>query len=363
MILFTADFGGQRFHVYDSANDKFYGKISKEDFVNLENEWFKIPDGATLVVECAHLREWHKKTMAQPLKYDELVQLKKNCDLRNISIKLFPQNSTPKARKLAGYESQKTNAKFMDLYGISTDEADTRAIAKFLLNDSNAFSTLKDFHPTRMEDFQKKNAHVFTYIEECNEDLNIAKTQGYGYDKYYDYSDAVTEWIENNMVELTNRLGKDPEAEELLGFKRTYKTKKNPDGNLGVKTASRSYTLVTTLLRPDGSLRKRHDYRKVPYWQYVKTNLFGMKPQHSKQGVVASNYKHWIRPNVSDYEHPFKNLAKGHPNKLNKKCSDFKVGMGFDELSKLKVARTQVDKMTQKIWGVLREMIVDESIR
>lgn len=361
MILYTADFGGQRFHVYDSANDKFYEKITKEDFVNLN---FKIVDGATLVVECAHLREWHKKTMAQPLKYDELVRFKKNCDLRNISVKLFPQNSTPKARKLAGYESQKTNAKFLDLYNISTDEADTRAIAKFLLNDSKAFNALKDFHPTRMEDFQKKNGFVFTYIEECNEDLNIAKTQGYGFDaKLSDYSDAVSEWINNNMVELTNRLGKDPEAEEVLGFNRIYQTKKNPDGRLKVKTASRSYTLVTTILRPDGSLRERHDYRKVPYWQYVKAHLLGMKPQHSKQGVAASNYKHWIRPNVSKYEYPDKNLPKKHPDKIDKKCSDFQVGMSFVELGKLKEARTEVDKMTQKIWGEVRKMIVEEGIR
>lgn len=362
MLLYTADFGGQRFHVYDATNDKFYEKITKEDFINLENDEFKIPDGATLVVECAHLREWHKKTMAQPLKYDELVRFKKNCDLRNISIKLFPQNSTPKARKLANYKVQKSNKDFMKEYGISTDEADTRAIANFLLNDSKAFNALKDFHPTKMEDFQKKSGFVFTYLEECNEDLNIAKTQGYGYDKYYDYSDAVTEWIENNMVELTNRLGKDPEAEELLGFKRTYKTKKNPDGNLGVKTASRSYTLVTTILRPDGSLRERHDYRKVPFWQYVKANLFGMKPQHSKQGVVSSNYKHWIRPNVSDYKNPLKNIPKNEGG-IDKKCSDFQVGMSFVELGKLKEARTEVDKMTQKIWGVLRNMIVDEGIR
>ena len=349
MLLYTADFGGQRFHVYDAKNDKFYEKITKEDFINLKG--FNMVDGATLVVECAHLREWHKKTMAQPLKYDELVQLKKNCDLRNISIKLFPQNSTPKARKLANVSEDD-----------KSDEADTRAIANFLLNDSKAFNALKDFHPTKMEHFQKKNAHVFTYLKECNEDLNIAKTQGYGYDKLNDYSDAVSEWIDNNMVELTNRLGKDPEAEQLLGFKRTYKTKTNPDGKLGVKTPSRSYTLVTTILRPDGSLRERHDYRKVPFWQYVKANLFGMKPQHSKQGVVASNYKHWIRPNVSDYKSPLKNIPKNEGG-IDKKCSDFQVGMSFVELGKLKEARTEVDKMTQKIWGVLRQMIVDERIR
>ena len=91
--------------------------------------------------------------MAQPLKYDELVQFKKNCDLRNISIKVFPQNSTPKARKLANVSEDD-----------KSDEADTRAIANFLLHDSKAFNALKDFHPTKMEDFQKKSSFVFTYL-------------------------------------------------------------------------------------------------------------------------------------------------------------------------------------------------------
>ena len=38
MLLYTADFGGQRFHVYDATNDKFYEKITKEDFIKRAKE-------------------------------------------------------------------------------------------------------------------------------------------------------------------------------------------------------------------------------------------------------------------------------------------------------------------------------------
>ena len=70
-----------------------------------------------------------------------LEEMKKNADQKGITILLFPQKSTPKARKLAGVEPD-----------AKTDEVDTRAIAQFLLKDNNAFSTLKEFKPTKLSD-------------------------------------------------------------------------------------------------------------------------------------------------------------------------------------------------------------------
>ena len=72
------------------------------------------------------------------------------------------------------------------------------------------------------------------------------------------------------------------------------------------------------------------------------------------QGVIASNYKHWMRRAVSEYAFPDKKSAH---------TSDFQVGMSYDEYFKLKEARTKVDKMTQKIWYVLRKMIIEDGLR
>ena len=72
------------------------------------------------------------------------------------------------------------------------------------------------------------------------------------------------------------------------------------------------------------------------------------------QGVIASNYKHWMRRAVSEY---------AFPDKKNANTSDFQVGMPYEEYFKLKEARTKVDKMTQKIWYVLRKMIVEDGLR
>ena len=137
MNLFTADVGLRKVHIYDSGSDKFHGKLPQDNLINLNIPGLQ--SGDTLVVECAHLRESHKLTLAQPFNYDQLEELKRNADMMGVSIKLFPQKSTPKARKLYGVEVSD-----------KTDEVDTKAIASFLLKDQNAFCALKTFVPTKL---------------------------------------------------------------------------------------------------------------------------------------------------------------------------------------------------------------------
>ena len=130
MNLFTADVGQGKVHIYDSGNDKFHGKLPQESLINLNIPGLQ--SGDTLVVECAHLREAHRFTLAQPFDYDQLEELKRIADEKGVTILLFPQKSTPKARKLAGIEAD-----------AKTDEVDTKAIAQFLLKDQSAFYSLK----------------------------------------------------------------------------------------------------------------------------------------------------------------------------------------------------------------------------
>ena len=335
MNLFTADVGQGKVHVYDSGNDIFHGKLPEENLINLNIEGLQ--EGDTLVVEDSHLRESHRFTMAQPYNFDQLTQLKENAKEKGITLLLFPQKSTPKTRKLAGLgENDKT------------DEADTKAIANFLLKDRSAFYSLKEFTPTRLTDFQEKNNPIFDYIQQCNEDINPAKTSGYGFDKKIPYKDEVSKWIEDWKIKLTEYLGGDIELIEAIGLKYLK------NGTLKVEVPNRIYTLVHSILRPDGTLRVRSDIGLVPNWRYIKAHYLGCKPYHMKQGVAASNYKHWMRRAVSDY---------AYPGKKSGNSSDFQIGMSFEELSELKEARTKVDKMTQKIWYALRKMIVEDGLR
>jgi len=335
MTLFTADVGQGKVHIYDSGNDIFYGKLPEENLINLNIKGLK--RGDSLVVECAHLRESHRFTMAQPFNFEQLTQLKENVEEMGITLLLFPQKSTPKTRKLSGLGNDD-----------KTDEADTKAIANFLLKDRSAFYALKEFVPTRLTDFQEKNNPIFDYIQQCNEDINPAKTSGYGFNNKIDYEDNISRWIKKYALKLTEYLDGDNELIEAIGLKFDKK------GNLKIAVPNRIYTLVHSILRPNGELRVRHDVGLVPNWKYIKAHYLGCKPYHMNQGVPASNYKHWMRRAVSEYAYPGKKSAN---------TSDFQIGMSQEELNKLKKARTKVDKMTQTMWYALRKMIVEDGLR
>ena len=334
MTIFTADVGQGKVHVYDSGNDLFYGKLPQESLINLNIPGLK--RGDNLVVECAHLREAHRFTLAQPFDYDQLEELKRIADEKGVTILLFPQKSTPKARKLLGVEAD-----------AKTDEADTKAIAQFLLNDQNAFNALKEFFPKKLDSFKDEISSVVEYIQECNADINPAKSSEYGFGKI-DYEDEVSKWIKKYALKLVEYLDGDMELIHAIGLEFDSK------GKIKVKTANRIYTLVHSILRPNGDLRFRPDVGKVPNWKYIKAHYLGCKPYHMNQGVAASNYKHWMRRAVSEYAYPGKKSAN---------TTDFQVGMSYEELIQLKKARTKVDKMTQKIWYTLRKMIVEDGLR
>ena len=335
MNLFTADVGQGKVHVYDSGNDKFHGKIPEQNLIDLCIPELK--EGDTLVVECAHLREAHRNTMAQPYDFSQLTQLKKNAQLRGITVLLFPQKSTPKARKLAGVVAENIS-----------DEADTRAIANFLLKDRNAFNVLKPFNPVRLEIFKEKIDPIVQYIKECNYDINPAKTSGYGFNKKIPYDDNVSRWIKKYALRITEYLDGDMDLIHAIGLKFDKK------GNIKVDVPNRIYTLVHSILRPNGEFRFRPDIDKIPEWKYIKANYLGCKPYHMNQGVAASNYKHWMRRTVTEYAYPDKKSAQ---------ATDFVVAMDWEQYEKLKIARTKVDKMTQKIWYALRKMIIEDGLR
>jgi hypothetical protein len=346
MNIFVADIGQGKAHFYDSGADKFYGKMNDVDLININIPGIK--NGDCIVVEDAHLRESHKNTLAQPFSYEQLEEFDKNAAHIGITVLVFPQKSTPKARKLAGVDAD-----------AKTDEADTRAIASFLNNDVEAFRCLKEFTPNRLIDYQEENQHIFEYVQQVNEDINPAKSSEYGLGKI-DYQDEVSKWIKKYAVKggmtvyghvpsICEYLNYDEELLKAIGIAFGKKGQV-----LKIQTPNRLYTIVNSILRPNGELRLRSDIQKPPYWKFVKEHYFGLKPFHMNQGVAASNYKHWMRPAVSEYT----NKAKKDP-----KSSDFMIGMSYDEYFALKEARTKVDKMTQQIWYALRKMIVEDGFR
>ena len=107
------------------------------------------------------------------------------------------------------------------------------------------------------------------------------------------------------------------------------------------KKCSRIYTIVATLMRPDGSLRLRSDVQKLPYWKYVKENYFAMTPYHMKGGVAASNIKFHMRSHCVAERVSAANISD-------------------DNHEAFRQARTDFDKKLQHIWNTIRAMIVSQ---
>lgn len=209
---------------------------------------------------------------------------------------------------------------------------------------------MKIFSPVKLEDYQKNNQYIFEYIMQANEDINPAKSSEYGFGNI-DYEDEVSKWIKKYAIKggidldgykpsICEYLNYDEHLLSLIGLEF------NKKGDLKViKNPNRIYTIVNSILRPNGELRLRSDVQKPPYWKFVKAHYFGCKPFHMNQGVPASNYKHWMRRSVSNYK------------------SKFQVGMTYDDYFAIKQARNNVDKDLQKIWYALRKMIIDDNLR
>ena len=238
------------------------------------------------------------------------------------------------------------------------------SLANFLKKDPEAFKRLKKFKPITQEEYQKRNKHKFDFIKECNQDLNIARTQGYGFDNYYDYNDAITQFINNQKYQLADRLsgngifdlnsdskftGEELMAAVGLNYSKTKQGKLN-----ALKSESRLYTLIASILRPNGELRKRgfppgHKYENQKMnvtWKWSKENYFGCKSFHEKGGVASSNYKQHMRPGISEF--PTKSLS---------------INADSVEIKWFKDERAKADKKTQCIWYILHEMIVEDGLR
>ena len=143
----TADIGKKQITTYNPQT-KTHHEISTDDFKLLN-----VPglfDGMTIIIEDAHLRAREENSKAQTYNIDELRQIRKIADQRNISILCFPQKVTPKTRKI--YSILETDDKKLIP---KTDENDTLSIAYYIEKFPHVIDSLKEFHPTTGKKYLK----------------------------------------------------------------------------------------------------------------------------------------------------------------------------------------------------------------
>ena len=186
----TCDIGKKTVIVFN-PNNETHSVVSTDNFRDLK--FSEINDGMTIVIEDAHLRSQEDNSLAHTYKIDELRKLRSKADKRNIKILCFPQNVTPKARKLLSLSLGKTEV--ID----KTDKNDTEAIAFYLSTFPNIFKSLKKFKPMTFDDHDKLTSHIYADRVSLTEDSNIARNENYGIGKGNDYENEISKWIKKYL--------------------------------------------------------------------------------------------------------------------------------------------------------------------
>jgi hypothetical protein len=321
MSLFVLDCGSRGGTFFYDVETDNAAELPNENVINLEIPGLQ--SGDTIVIEDAHIRTRERLSLAQPFSYDELCRFKRNADSRGVTIKLFPQMSTPKARDFAGGVDK-------------TDINDIQAIASYLEARPSVIQTLKNFQPVTLDEYRSTKEGIWLDKDSLSEDINTARNYAYGCPKSGDYNDGVTRWIDTHINDIYIRLS--DAQREMLSMVVKFKGKDNERIDYN---RTRLYTLLATLIKPDGAKRLRSDVGKLPFWKYVKENYFGMSPYHMKGGVAASNVKYHWRRHASGF--------------AKTKRADIIADGRYQEFTD---ARGQFDKDLRGLWNLFRAMVL-----
>ena len=352
----VCDIGKKQVIAYNPQT-KTHHEISTDDFKLLN-----VPglfDGMTIIIEDAHLRAREENSKAQTYNIDELRQIRKIADQRNISILCFPQKVTPKTRKI--YSILETDDKKLIH---KTDENDTLSIAYYIEKFPHIINSLKEFYPTTGKKHEEKNLSIFIDRNNLTEDSNLGRNVDYGIGKDNPSTDAVSEWIKTNITLLYSNL---PQSTRDY-FKLTLNKKGNAllPGIVNYTSATilkQIYNVVNTILTPDGNLRFRSDranlpiddIHKVPHWKYAKQVYFGLTPYHMNAGVTASNYKYHKRKAGNKNKISMSFDKNGNPT-----SNTFK---SIEDVKTIRKEMNYADKQLRTLWRTVRKMIVEEGRR
>lgn len=280
--MYVIDCGFKQSTIYNSDKYDETGEhdevktISHEDVLSLPQE---LPTGSTVVCEYAHLGCPRKeKSLAQVFTEGELLNLYEGFESNDITLKLFPQQSTPRACNYSKLFKSDTN--------------DPKAIYK-LLKDFPQISLMippKNFEPSA------KREESYEWVEDSNLELNKARA---GIDKYKHEDDCNHQFLMEHYQEMYDKLSED--ARSTFGFELYKKGNKNKGikkGDIKLTELKRAqiFSVLVQFQGYDGNLRFREGTKDFAGWKFIKRYAIKMTPFHFKGGVARSNlYYHGMR--------------------------------------------------------------------
>lgn len=326
--IYVLDCGANTSTVFDSAKEipdnvkdfkKIVDVISHSDVLDLHNV---LEPNSTLVCEYAHLGcPRQEKSLSQPFTAEELLTFYYNLEEKNITLKLFPQQSTPRALAYSGFPKSDIN--------------DPIAIYKFL----KTFPKTSLMKPKKTFEPSSRTAAGWEIKDNINHTLNIARR----YD-YLDESDENNKLIESLMTEMQSTLSET--TKEIFGINKGKYTNnrkdKIEDGEVVKKgwkkgdvcwsnlRKTQLYSVLAVFQDHDGDLRTLNG--KLLSWKFAKRHIFCFTPFHFRGGVARSNLVHHGQKNfiIKKGKEAGLNLKnKNRGGHFNKKKDAIKRGTRF----------------------------------
>ena len=279
--MYVLDCGRNTATIYNSETDECE-VITHQELLNLPET---LPAGSTVVCEKAHLAiPRTRKSRAQPFEDVVLLNLYKRFELNKISLKLFPEKSTPRACAYSGLEKNDIN--------------DPKSIYILLSN----FPEIQLMNPPSSFEVSPLRQEMWDFKDETNTILNVARV---GEDKENYLLDECGKWMIDNLEFIAENLSK--EARECFHLSSNDRNKKKHGFNLKSIKKGQIYSVLCTLIDDEGNKRIRESTGDLAGWNFVKQAVFGMTPHHWRGGVARSNlYYHgmmcYIRNKGKEYE-------------------------------------------------------------
>lgn len=367
-------------------------KIKRSDVLKLPSKY----PGFLFIAEDAHLGvPRNGKSMAQIFDKKKLSQFYEDCRSNGVTLKLFPQQLSPRASLYVGVEK--------------SDDNDPEIIYKFLKDHPEIH--LKNPRDNFEYSFLEKEGYEFK--NHCNMKLNSLRMTEE--DKCsYSEEDVIPKFVIDNLDHLNEVLSS--EAKDAFGLtierksekkRKTIKTtlhngkevdhyrvcinkyakttKYGEKGDWKVKTPTGGINMnqLCSILAPmlgvieynqeedalelKDKLNKRRHTGELPCWKFVKSKVFEFKPFHQKGGVARSNLihhglKNYVRRKVKRCEGLDLERKVDHPyKKKNGKAKPIYINTALftsEEKDVFKKYRKQYQKCTQEVFNVFRNLLL-----
>ena len=313
--------------------------VAHEDILSLPEN---LPKGSTVVCEYAHMgcpRTRFSKSM--PFKAEVLLDLYERFEANNITLKLFPQMSTPRACSYSGLPKNDLNDP-KSIYILIKDFPEielmdppksftpsrvrqesypykkvTSGLTNCARGSDNKYSDgcsnfIMEFAEELCAELSDKTKEVFGLTDESR---YAPKTLRY-YSLAKNYEDKLNKKISESQLCVIKKLESSGELEgneiksqcNLKGFSQIQTLNKNgilelreetpvPDFNFNSSSLRMAgiYAVVCTLMDEEGKVRVRTSTGKMSGWQWIKRYILRMSPYHFKGGTARSNlYYHLL---------------------------------------------------------------------